>query len=119
MFKKNKIIPNTYDRQLKQLLVEWQENRDLLIGQVNILITKKNVIDLYPEGADKNKAIEDFKARQRFLLNYIARYDDTYNQLMTFDYSKCAETISAKWQYEKATSHNIIEIAYNNFYRNK
>lgn len=118
MFKKT-ILPNEYDMHLKELINEFDDKRNDLMAQIPQLITKKNVIELYPDGADKNKAIADFEQTKQSLLTYIGAYDNIYNQLMRFDYSRCQEMRTNKYQFKSATSHSIIEIAYSNFYRNR
>ena len=117
MFQKTKVTPNAYDITLKKLIEARKNAKEALAARVSDIIIKKNVIDLYPEGADKNRAIEDFRYSQTSLLFYIANYDDIYSKLMNFEFSKCAYYTSDKIQFAKITSHSIIESAYREFMR--
>lgn len=106
---------NEYDLTLKRLISTRREKYEQLISCVQDIIIKKDVIELYPAGADKEKAKQDFQRSQNILLTYIAEFDDIYCQLQNFEYSKCKYYITDKTAYESVTSHSIIESTYRNF----
>lgn len=115
MKKKKMAQPTYYDNQLKRLIEDWMAARDHLISSVECCITRKGVIDLYPDGADKKRAQADLETAQRILLNRIGAYDSLRAQISQFPIDKC-ETVHYNAN-ELAKSHEIVEIAYRNYFR--
>ena len=113
MFRKSNST-NIYYIRFRQLVNELREKREDLIARVQELIAKKNVIDLYPEGADKNAAIVAFESKQKTLLNYIAQYDNVLIRIANYDASKCEPPVNQHF-YSKESSHDVIEEAYKMF----
>ena len=82
MFKRKQKEKNTLaDLQLRTL---WEQHLDVsnyLNKVVRKIITKKEIIEIYPDGADKDEAIKDYKFEQQHLLTLMAEYDDLRNQI--------------------------------------
>lgn len=103
------------DSKVFKLVNEVKSAKERLMNEVKKVWICKNVIDLYPDGADKIKALEDFKSRQKILLAAIGRYDCALRDL---------EEVEIKHKYEInvniplfSSSHDVIEIAYYNLYK--
>lgn len=73
-------------------------------------IIKQGVIALYPAGPDKDVAQKEAEAAKRFLLCCIGAYDTRRQELA--DYAKKNNTGCIA-----ATSHDIVEKAYEEFYK--
>ena len=113
MFKKEKeeIFDTAYDLIVKRLANEVTKAAHTIYEEVEKVIIRLGVIELYPEGADKETAKRDAEISKQSLLNAIAIYDDLANQYekaiaqndrqTTFDYKR-----------KLSTSHELIEIAY-------
>ena len=112
MFKKKKDLNTPADLQLKKLyypLIDLQDEFDLTVRKV---ITKKEVIEIYPDGADKDKAIKDYKFEQQHFIALIGKYDDLKNQIDNFiKNNKEERKITAHWDMPE-TSHERIEQIY-------
>ena len=115
MKKKKTVQPTYYDNQLKSLIEDWMAARDHLISSVERCITRKGVIDLYPDGADKKLAQADLETAQRILLNRIAAYDLLRTKISQFPTDKCK--VMHYNANGLAKSHEIVEIAYRNYFR--
>lgn len=83
---------------------------------VKDIIIKKGVIDLYPDGADKDKAIKNLELAKRHLLCLIGEYDDLRNQISN-DIEKYAGRLKNKYKVP-CESHEKIERIYK-IYKNK
>ena len=92
-----------------------REAKNNLIAKTEAVIRKKGVIDLYPEGADKNIAIKDCETAQYNLICAIGHYDARVQELQEY-YSKNSEYLS-NYSSKSCTSHEIIEIVYANFFK--
>ena len=82
--KKKTIIADTAnDLVVKRITNELAEAHGLINERVKTVMLRIGVIELYPEGADKEKAKADAEKAQQSLLNAVAIYDDAacrYNQ---------------------------------------
>lgn len=103
------------DSKVLDLVNETNAAKEKLINEVKRVWICKNVIELYPDGADKIKALEDFKSRQKILLAAIGRYDCALRDL---------EEVEIKHKYEInvniplfSSSHDVIENTYYNLYK--
>ena len=109
-----KKIYNPYDETYKDLWNTVQEARDRLRGAVRTVILRKGVIDLYPAGADQDKAIKDCEEAKHSLLCAIGYYDGRMQELKEYfssHYDKLDECHS--WHPTRmSTSHEIVELAY-------
>ena len=73
-------------------------------------IIKQGVLALYPVGPDKDAAQREAEAAKRFLLCCIGAYDARLQELTDYAKKNNAGCIAA-------TSHDIVEKAYEEFYK--
>ena len=110
-----KKIRNLYDETLKELWDDMWSARTQLEAATRKVVVRKGVIDLYPEGADQEKAIKDYDKAKLSLLSAIGRYDGRMQELREY-YSTHCELLDAfrNWQDPSLMpdSHEIIENAY-------
>ena len=109
---------NIYDIRIEELYNAVREARFLLIAKTQAVITKKSVIDLYSEGADKQVAIKALEAAKYSLLCAIGNYDGRLNEARQY-YTNNYEYFSQYWTAPNdfAKSHDIIEYAYQNYFK--
>lgn len=115
--KKNKNQPTALDNRISKKFEELKEVKSRLISAVGKVIVANGVIALYPEGADKARAIEDAEERKHSLLCVIGEYDARlyeYNNLLK---SKDERKTTFGYPIHCGTSHEIVEIAYRNFWK--
>lgn len=112
MFGKKKKKPfNSYENRADDLIYELWEERDRLYEKTRQVITRVGVIDLYPDGADRKKAVSDAEKAKQSLLVAIGAYDTArmeYNDYV----EKNAEKFDSHKEKWTTTSHEIIEWAY-------
>lgn len=112
MFGKKKDKPfNPYENRADELLYEVWEERDRVYEKTTKVITRLGVIGLYPEGADRKKAVSDAEKAKQSLLVAIGAYDTArmeYNDYV----EKNAEKFNTHKEKWTTTSHEIVEWAY-------
>lgn len=111
MFGKKKKPFNAYENRVDDLIHEVWEARDRLSAKAIQVITRLGVIGLYPEGADRKKAVSDAEKAKQSLLVAIGAYDTArmeYNNYI----KKYAEKFDSPKREWTTTSHEIIEWAY-------
>lgn len=113
MFKKKKQSLDTpADLQLKELYYPFINLCDKFYSTIRKVIVKEEVIKIYPDGADKDKAIKDYHFEQRHLLALIGEYDDLRTQIGNFIKNNKEERhTTAHWDIPR-TSHETIETIY-------
>lgn len=109
---------NIYDIRIKELYDAVHEARDRLIAKTQAAITKKAVIDLYPEGADKQAAIKALDDAKYSLLCAIGYYDERLNEACQY-YANNNGNFDECWATPNnfAKSHDIIEYAYRHYFK--
>ena len=115
MFKKKKPF-NSYENRVDDLIHEVWEARDRLTAKAKQVITRLGVINLYPDGADRKKAVSDAEEAKHALLVAIGAYDTArmkYNDYV----GKNAEKFDNHKEKWTTTSHEIIEWAYKYYYK--
>lgn len=111
MFGKKKKPFNSYEKRADDALYEVWEARDRLTVKAKQVITRLGVINLYPDGADREKAVSDAEEAKRTLIADIGEYDTArmeYNNYI----KKYAEKFDSPKREWTTTSHEIIEWAY-------
>lgn len=111
MFGKKKKPFNPYESRADELLYEVWEERDRVYEKTTKVITRLGVIDLYPEGADRKKAVSDAEEAKHALIVAIGAYDTArmeYNNYI----KKNTEKFDSPKQEWATTSHEIVEWAY-------
>lgn len=115
-FKKKEAEQETYeDKQLIKLLYDCYEAMDKLKEQVLQTIITNNVVELYPDGADKNKAIKDSEHEKRMLLCCVATYDlKRTNYINYFEETRDKRVTTKNYTRDVAESHKVIKQTYKN-----
>lgn len=111
MFGKKKKPFNPHENCADELLYGVWKERDRVYEKTTKVITRLGVIDLYPEGADRKKAVSDAEKAKQSLLVAIGAYDTArmeYNDYV----KKNTEKFDSPKQEWTTTSHEIVEWAY-------
>lgn len=114
MFAKKKKPFNAYENRVDDLIYEVWKTRDRLTAEAKQVITRLGVINLYPDGADREKAVSDAEEAKHALLVAIGVYDTArmeYNNYI----KKYAEMFDSPKREWTTTSHEIIEWAYQHY----
>lgn len=110
--KKEEVQATALDRKIYEAFKVAHDLRDALESNVVNVIRKNGVVALYPEGADKAKAIIDAEQAKHYMVNAIAQYDEAIrelNKVLALD-DKRETTIN--WSNHLCTSHEIVENVY-------
>lgn len=102
---------NPYENRADEMLYKVWEERDRLFEKTTKVITRLGVIDLYPEGADRKKAVSDAGEAKYSLIVAIGAYDTArmeYNNYIK-KYAQMFDNPKKEWT---TTSHEIVEWAY-------
>lgn len=110
--KKNKDLNTPADLQLKRLYEPFHKVEKEIYATIREVIVKEEVIKIYPDGADKDKAIKDYHFEQRHLLALIGEYDDLRNQIDNFIKNTKEERKTTSHWSTPMTSHKTIETIY-------
>lgn len=116
MFGKNKPICTPLDRLIMDKNQELIDAKTYLMSAAERVIIANGVIDLYSEGADKARAIEDAEARKYSLLCAIGAYDGRMQEYRDLLKREGKRETTVGWTNIFSTSHEIIEIVYRNFW---
>ena len=106
MFGKKKKPFNPYENRMDDLIHEVWEARDRLSAKAKQVITRLGVINLYPDGADREKAVSDAEKAKQSLLVAIGAYDTArmkYNDYI----KKYAEKFDNPKKEWTTTSHEM------------
>lgn len=111
MFGKKEKPFNPYENHVDDFIHKVWEARDRLYEKTRQAITRVGVINLYPDGADREKAVSDAEEAKHALIVAIGVYDTArmeYNNYI----KKYAEKFDSPKRERTITSHEIIECAY-------
>lgn len=86
-------------------LIELTQRR--LYKQIKEILIKQGVINIYPIGADRDKAKKDLESAKQYLLCIIAEYDDKSRQ-----YNNCKKNYPEYKDVDFVSSHELIERYY-------
>lgn len=111
MFGKKRQPFNPYEDRADELLYKVWEERDRVYEKTTKVITRLGVIDLYPEGADRKKAVSDAEKAKQSLLVAIGAYDTAHMEYNDY-IKKNTEKFNSPKQKWTTTSHEIVEWAY-------
>ena len=119
--KKNEPQESWADRQYRPLYDEMFTARRRLDECVDAVIIKSGVVDLYPEGPDKEAAKKTAEAARHSLLCAIGYFDGRRRDLREFyDKHKGDLVVLAHWDaYRWKDSHTYIEYEYENFLKKR
>lgn len=116
--KKEETRSTAQDYVVKGLLGQRQEAMRDLERCVEKVIICNGVIDLYPEGTDKETAKENAENAKRLLLCVMGRYDDIVNQYNdALKNTHRNTTLNYMPILDSGSSDALIEIYYKNFYK--
>lgn len=116
--KKEETKSTSQDYVVKGFLAQRADAMHDLEERVEKVIICNGVIDLYPEGADKEAAKEQAEKAKRLLLCAIGRYDDIVNQYNdALKDIRRNTTLNYMPILENGSSHALIENYYKNFYK--
>ena len=115
--KKNKPTPTFQDKKVYGLQEDRLTAYRRLQERAEKVIICNGAIDLYPEGADKEKAKRDAEKAKFSLLCAIGVFDDLVRQYQTALDEPYERVTTTYYGRECATSHEIIERAYKAFYK--
>ena len=115
--KKEKVIETYEDKKSKELNLEVGKAGRVLRERVSKVIICKGVIELYPEGPDKEKAIKDLEQAKYSLLYAIGRYDSALNEYKNYLVATQDKRVTTVYYdaHSWSTSHQIIESEYKYF----
>lgn len=102
------------DRKVLDMIQRMQNSKNRLINATERVIILKGVAELYPEGADKIKAITDLDTRKYALLCAIGNYDCELRDLIEIE-NKRGDEINVPIP-KFTNSHEIIEFTYRKFF---
>ena len=116
---KIKIIEKTpEDNYLIDLQFKHIQSYGKLKEQVDKIITLNGIISIYPDGADKNKTVEDLNKAKNHLLCIIGEYDDLRRQYTHYFNKTKDKRIYTKGYSDKLmSSQTVIKNAYEDYYR--
>ena len=99
---------------------------ELLIAQndlseaTEIVIVRSGVLDLYPNGPDREQAEKDLESAKKVMIGYAGTVDRLRNETRKFINENNENFVTTK-DYDRLsdriTSHTIIENAYKNFFK--
>ena len=114
--KKEKIEDNFFDRRVKEFNDQIGEATRQLYERVEQVIIKQGVINLYPEGPDQKKAIEDCEKAKYSLLCAIGHHDGLMSDYTRYLRETKNERVTTYyWTNNYSSSHQIIENSYKIF----
>ena len=116
MFGKKKIedIWSNEDNRMKELLDSMSEHKRIMRTYCRKIIICKGSAEMLPNGADKNKELQDIEDFQKRILNLVAAYDDDlrkYNQI------NISLLVHFTGKAKQLTSHEALHIAWEMGYR--
>lgn len=110
--KKKKDLDTPADFQLKRLYEPFYDVVKEIYVTIREVIVKEEVIKIYPDGTDKDKAIKDYHFEQQHLLALIGEYDDLRNQIDNFIKNNKEERKTTMRWNTPVTSHKKVETIY-------
>ena len=113
-----KALPTILDQMIEECQDQITKAQSELEASVVDVITKVNVIALYPDGPDKEKAKKVADQAQQSLLCAIGHYDSQFVELKRLLKQPNSRVTTADWQFNlKKDSHKIIEYTYRNYFK--
>ena len=105
------------DKKIKELDNERLATAFTIRERAKRVIICNGAIDIYPEGADKEKAKRDADKAKESLLCAVGHYDDLLRQYKEALVEEGERNTTTYWTKETNTSHEWIEMAYEEFYK--
>ena len=105
------------DKKIKEIDNERLTTAFSIRERAKRVIICNGAIDLYPEGADKDKAKRDAEKAKEILLCAVGHYDDLLRQYKEAFSQEGERNTTAYWSKDAKTSHEWIEMAYEEFWK--
>lgn len=117
-FNRQCIKPTFSDKRREDLHIEVLDKQDWLEKCAKQVIVKNGVINLYPEGPDKEVAKEESEKAKKSLLTAIGSYDGIRCDMIQYIKKHSNDFVTTvRWPLNYITSHEIIERAYARFFQ--
>ena len=107
---------NLYEENCMRLHEDVRTEKERLLRAARDVITKQNVINLYPEGPDKQKAIKDCEEAKYHLICVVGAYDARRQEAINY-IKENYDNVSIVFRDKFLDSHEIIEFAYEYYYK--
>lgn len=109
--------PTPADKERRRLLHKLFVANQHLAERVELVIVRRGVVDLYPDGPDKELAEIDLAKAKHSLLCAIGTSDGVRAELMNYTDAHYKEFVTtADWD-TPYTSHEIIEKTWRSFFK--
>jgi hypothetical protein len=115
--RKNKVTSTLQDRKIKNLQADRYDAWKEVERRAEQVLIRNGAIEMYPEGADKEKAKKDAESAKRILISAVAVYDDLCNQYKKAFEEPFERVTTKDYKCICKPSHEIIEDCYKNFYK--
>lgn len=117
--KKEKNVNKYYDEKFEEYLNQLEDAAWNLQKVVEEVLVKKDAVEVYPEGPDKEKAKQDLEKAKYSLICHVGAVDARQQEAIdyyTTHFDKLKE-FNYKHPNKYFTSHEIIENTIKNYYR--
>lgn len=113
---KKKTEINLFDEEMNNKKEAVFSAKNSILNKVCDIVVKKGVIDLYPEGADKEKAVQDLEQAKKSLICSIGAYDSALAEYKRY-YTNNFEKSSSRWidPEDFGSSHYLVEMFYKHY----
>jgi hypothetical protein len=105
------------DKKIKALHAERLATANVIKERAKRIIICNGVIDLYPEGADKEAAKQSAERAKHLLLCSIGHYDDIRRQYLEALAENGERNTTYYLTKECKTSHEWVDMAYEEFWK--
>ena len=109
--------PSMADIERRRLLRKLYVANQHLAERAELVIVRRNVVDLYPDGPDKELAEADLAKAKSSLLCAIGTSDGVRAELMRYIKAHYKDFVTTAGYPEPYTSHEIIEKTWRNFFQ--
>lgn len=114
MFNKKRKEIDPHENKINSFISQIKDARLSLQSAVETILYKQDAIDVYPSGADKNRAQKELDTAREKLLLKIAQYDDYRAQY--FEYLK-KNNLPCYAYINPSDGHILIEVFVYNYKR--
>lgn len=112
--KKTAEVWSAEDIHMKELLDSMCEHKRIMRTYCHQIIVCKGSAEMLPDGADRNRELQEIETYQKRILNLVAAYDDDLRQYNQIDTSLLVHFTG---KVKQLTSHEALHIAWKMGYR--
>lgn len=115
--KRSEPVPTPADTKRYELHIKYLKARSDLYTLAKSVVVRQGVVNLYPNGPDRQQAIKDLENIKYRMLCAVGTFDGLENDLRNFIEENQENFVTTKdfvKPPEKASSHAIVEAAYAN-----